>query len=112
MDFNYETITTLLATFILIGALLSLAVSFIMEFIIKTLFKEITKHVFAMNITICIMSLIVAVFFGWYKYQEITILSSIFTVAMWIMISAISMNGYDKVYSYIWGSVKKFFNKE
>ncbi len=111
-SFSYEEVAKVLAQAFIYSGLIALAVSFIMEFFIKNLITNMKTQ--TMNIVVCILSIVVT-FIAVYTYCyvcAITISIWLFilcAVSLSIFVAGITMNGYDKVFCYLWSGLKKIF---
>ncbi len=109
---NYEEIISVITTLLLISGILAMCVSLFTEFFLKKLFTISTK---AINMVVAIISIIAtviccivyvqikAVHVMWYGWLGFVMLG--------FLTACIAMNGYDKIFSYIYSWMKEMFKK-
>lgn len=109
---NYEEIISVITTLLLISGILAMCVSLFTEFFLKKLFTISTK---AINMVVAIISIIAtviccivyvqikAVYVMWYGWLGFVMLG--------FLTACIAMNGYDKIFSYIYSWMKEMFKK-
>lgn len=110
---RYEEIVNVVATLMLISGVIAMFVSLFMEFFLKKLFEINTKTI---NMIVAILSIVTTViccivyvqkneirveWFGWLGF-----------IMMGFLTACIAMNGYDKIFSYIYSWLKDMFKRE
>lgn len=109
---DYDSIIEIVSQLAIYSGIIALIVSVITEFFIKKLFKLETQVLNAIvSVASIVLTVIVAAAYFqksqievyWYYWFAVVILGFI--------VACISMNGYDKVFSYIYSWIKGIFSK-
>lgn len=107
---NYDEIISVTTTLLIISGVIAMCVSLFTEFFLKKLFTMDTKKI---NALVAVMSIVATViccivyvqvksihvmWFGWLGF-----------IVMGFLTACIAMNGYDKIFSYIFTWLKGMF---
>ena len=110
---SYEELFTGITQLFIATGLISLVVSVLIEFVIKPI---VTLHTKGINILATILSIVLTFVVlvtmfdinsynpKWYGWVAVGILGC--------LVAGITMNGYDKVYSYVYEWIRKLFRKD
>lgn len=110
---NYTEVVNVATQILIIAGIVSMVVSLLMEFFIKKLFKLNTKTIngiiVALSESLTILASVIYMQVNnivpvWYVIVGILFLG--------ILVSIIAMNGYDKIFSYVYEYIRKIFNQE
>lgn len=110
---NYDSIISVVAQILIYCGLIALVVSVITEFFIKQLFQLQTQVLNAIvsSLSICLTIAVSIAYFQraqievyWYYWLAVVIIGFI--------VACICMNGYDKVFSYVYTWIKNIFKED
>lgn len=109
---NYSSVIEVVTQVLLLSAIISLVVSVFTEFLVKKLFTWTTKVLNAF-VTIASIALTVIVAVAYFQINSYTVYWYTWLAVVFIgfLAACISMNGYDKVFSYIYEWIKEIFNR-
>lgn len=109
---EYSEVVTVATQLLLISAVIALAVSVITEFLVKQLVTLSTK---ALNIFISCFSIALTVGVAVAYFQRMSISTYWYTwcavVFIGFLVACIAMNGYDKIFSFVYEWLKGIFNE-
>ncbi len=109
---SYDTVISVVTQILLLSAIISLVVSVVTEFLVKKLFTLETK---ALNYFVTVFSMILTliVAFAYFQIKAITTTWYIWVAVVFVgfLVACISMNGYDKIFSYVYEWIKGIFEK-
>lgn len=109
---TYETVITVATQILITAALISLVISVFTEFLIKNLFTLTTKSLnYFITISSMVTTFAAAVAYIQIKSIEVHWYTWLAVVFIGFLVACISMNGYDKIFSYIYEWIKGIFNE-
>lgn len=109
---DYESVITIATQILIVAGILALLVSMIMEFLVKQLFSLSTKVlnfiIFGLSEVFTIIAALVyiqvrAISTVWYIWVGVVFLG--------FLVAIISMNGYDKIFSYVYDWLRGIYKK-
>ncbi len=108
---SYSNVIEIVTQVLLLAAIISLVVSVLTEFLVKKLFSMTTK---ALNVLITIASILLTVVVAIAYFQIYSLAVHWYTwlavIFIGFLAACISMNGYDKVFNYIYQWIRDIFN--
>lgn len=110
---NYNEVLTITSQILITAGLISLVVSLLMEFLVKKIFKLKTQVINGIIVglsealtVLCgvIYIQVKAIHPAWFVYVGIVFLG--------FLVSIIAMNGYDKIFSYVYEWIRGLYGKD
>lgn len=109
---NYEEVISVATTLLLISGVIAMCVSLFMEFFLKKLFQMNTKQINAIVATLSIIATVLCcIIYVQIKGIHVEWFGWIGFVVMGFLTACIAMNGYDKIFSYVFEWIGKLFKK-
>lgn len=109
---NYDEIISVATTLMLISGIIAMCVSLFTEFFLKKLFTMKTKTINAIVAVISIVATVICcVVYVQIKSIAVTWYGWLGFVMMGFLTACIAMNGYDKIFSYVFSWIRGMFGK-
>ena len=110
---NYEEIFSMVTQIMIIAGIIALAISLVTEFWIKAVFKNMPAV--RLNVVVTVLSLVIT-FICMIAYSQIKSINLLWYMYVGILflgflVAIIAMNGYDKIFSYVYQWIRNMFGK-
>lgn len=110
---NYDEIISVTTTLLLISGVIAMFVSLFIEFFVKKLFKMETKTINAVVAIISIVATVVCcIVYIQVKSICVTWYGWLGFIMLGFLTACIAMNGYDKIFSYVFTWLRGMFGGE